>query len=159
MGESFPSDRKAMKISFQLKKRREQNLRGLTMLLVPGLPEDRSARAEAIVLDEAAFGFIEPCIREYWPAYSGYAHWGITSIPVDTWRNIAWAMLVLRDRLLVESSPDAVSGIGFIVPEARAAFYEDFEAVRSGIVEMITELVAWLESKMPICSHISIFGV
>ena len=148
-----------MKIDFQIKQAPPKGFGGLTMVLVPGLPEDEAAKVAAIGIGETAFGFIEPCIREHWPAYAGYAHWGITPIPVDAWRKIVAATLALRERLLAEDDPRVVGGVGFIFADARTAFYDDFEQTRRGIVQMIDGLAAWLESKFDSCSHVSVFGI
>jgi len=152
------TQRGEMKIDFALKSK-AQVRGGLIMELAPDMLDDSIAIEESVYLSENAFGFIERCITKCWPAYANYGHWGRSKIPVDTWRDIVNLLLELRANLVEARTPDEVIGLGFIFDDVRKAFHSDFGNMRLAISKMITELVSWLESKMPICSHITIIGI
>ena len=132
---------------------------GLVMQLLPGLPDDAAALGKQVFIAEAAFGFIEPCIRRCWPVYAGYAHWGTTVIPVEAWLGVVCEMNALREALLRAQGPEQVQGLGFILGDIRIAFARDFTRMRGQIADFIGALTAWLEGRCAQCSHITVIGI
>lgn len=110
-------------------------------------------------MDETAFGFVEPCVRRAWPAYSGYAHWGRTRIPITAWHDVVAQMLALRTSLLAAGGADDVVGIGFLFKHLRPEFARRFDEIRPGIVAMIDAIVAWSARDCAHAECVTILGV
>lgn len=130
------------------------------MGLVPVLgSEDPLDITTGVYLDESAFGFLEPCIIECWPAYAKYGHWGESKIPVDVWCSIAALFLTLRTRLEQANSPEEVDGIGFVLKEIKVIFFKDFQSIKTNLIQMISDVITWLNEKIINYNYIYIMGI
>jgi hypothetical protein len=145
-----------MPINFEIRALASCKRGGLTMRLIPGNGE---AREHGIVIHEDAFGFIEPYIGKHWPRYANYGHWGISTIPAATWREIMQDMVALKQRLERATSSTEVSGIGFLFDVVRAEFFRQFDAMKRPLIDMICALLLWLESQLEHHDEITVMGI
>jgi hypothetical protein len=149
-----------MTIDFRLRSKEQMaGRRGLTMQLIPGLPADEVAIKDSVFVSEDAFGFVEPIITRCWPKYSGYAHWGVTTIPVYSWNEILISTKRLINSLLTAANAKDIEGIGFLFEYVKDEFFENFTLIRHQLSSMLEELMAWLEIRMRYCEFITISGI
>ncbi len=148
-----------MKFNFKLMNRFDATGRGLMMELVPGLPEDSSAKQRSIFISEAAFGFIEPCITACWPKYRDFGHWGTSRIPAAVWLRINERLTDLESSLHTLLDPDSVVGVGFIFAEVRELFSKEYSSIRPELIQMIYELKEWIDKAVVGKEYITIVGV
>jgi len=131
---------------------------GLTMQLVPTGPQ-LPTMDDSIWIDEEPFCYLEGCIIKCWPTYATYGHWGVITIPVSMWREIATLLTALRESLLAANSPDAVTGIFFMFAHSHTRFSRTFVSVRPALARLTSDLLKWLELRFDSCSDIIIGGI
>ena len=71
----------------------------MVMELLPGPYDGRVNNDEAIFIGDEAFEFLEPSIRQFCPAFGEYAHWGVTEVTRDQWKDILHDWEYVRDDL------------------------------------------------------------
>ena len=147
-----------MSVDFSLQ-RREKGRQGLTMRLVAGPATDDANGRPYVDVDETAFGFLEPAVKEHWPRYKNYGHWGVTPIPEDAWSQVVWSWRELHRKLEVSADYGQAPALNFVPVSARDELGAHFAVVREGIMGLIVELSAWIEVQLQAHSHVTIEGV
>jgi len=115
-----------------------------------------SSSESSVWVGEAAFGLLEPSVKEHCVGYKEFSHWGVTEIRREEWSEIRkdWQGLAAALERATAAS-DYTGRACRWSSEASREFAENFSAVRSGLLQLISELSAWIEDAME--SHQSVF--
>lgn len=136
-----------MTIDFRLLKASQVG-EGPYLILVPGVPDDANARAEAVFIERAAFGFLEACLSEVWPAYVGQASKRECRVPAAVWQAFLVRIAAFRSELLSVDTAGGISGFGFVMPELRAHAQEQFAQTKIALAQLIVTLSEWLNAHL-----------
>lgn len=132
---------------------------GLMTELLPGSMTGHSASTGPIFVSEGAFGFLEPSVRKCCPRYTEMSHWGVTEISRAEWDAIIKDWQVLAGELGRAPAASDFTRSRFVFSDVDQDFTEDFEAYRSGLMQLIHELSRWLENNLSSCQFIAIKGI
>ncbi len=128
------------------------------MQLIP-IDAETPATDNAVWIDEEPFSYLEDCILKSCPGYANYGHWGVTTIPMSVWHDIATLLRDLRQSLLLADHPNAVVGLFFMFAHSPTRFSRTFPRVRPALAALINDLLTWLDLHYVSCSAISSHGI
>ena len=146
-------------LDFQIKRWNERS-GGLNVGLCPGRYSGQRSRDEAIFIAESSFSCIEPTIKECSLLFSRkYSHWGVTEILQDEWSEIIPRLETLREDAARSSIPGEL--LGALPPSEilESEFRLHFEINRKGLLGLLDELIAWLQSALRKDKSVSILGL
>jgi hypothetical protein len=146
-------------LDFRIQKWTERTS-GLMMGLCPGKYVGERSREQAIYIAERSFGCIELTIRECSVPFSRkYSHWGKTEIFRDEWSEIVPRLKVLKVAAIQASSPEELLKVLPSSEPIKSEFRQDFEMNRSGLCDLIDQLLFWIENTLKEYHSISVLGI
>ncbi len=140
------------------------NKKGLWMDIFPGQSPLGVMRREmketgAISVQEGPFGFLEPAIKQHWPEYKNYGHWGRSIIPREVWLQIIATWVELGNSLAAEVSAGQVAGRALLLEDVKLEFVRRFDNYKVKLANMIKELSGWVLHQLSIHTHLTIEGI
>jgi hypothetical protein len=129
------------------------------MGLCPGPYDGTRSIEESINVAESAFYFLEPAISSNCANYTGYAHYGVTTILREDWYRILDDWESLRARLEASRGLEVLLHLHFLHRDAKKDFLSNVERNRIRLVRMIGELSDWLRIRLDTHAAVSILGI
>jgi hypothetical protein len=108
-----------------------------------------------IVIHEAAFDFVEPCIKAAWPKWDGIRRYGVTEITAQSALDLAVALEGAAKRSSTASSPpEWLGSSGLCTPLEMLREFERFPQRYDEVAKLFRLVAAWLReaSERP-CQH------
>ncbi|MBN1345699.1 MAG: hypothetical protein JXQ73_23605 [Phycisphaerae bacterium] len=124
--------------------------------LMPGAYENECWKHGSVFLDEEVFALLEPAIQRH---AQGYDHYAFTPVRKDAWKGIISELNGTKERL-AEIPADAVDTVlGMMFATTKGRFIAEFEQNRAKTIEMIRDLIGWLEETLKTHDLITILGM
>jgi hypothetical protein len=130
------------------------------MGLLPGIYHDMAPRRERMSIAEDAFFFLEPAIRIHCPAYSPYAHYGVTAVSREQWENILveWDQLPAKMKTAIRTK-DMRTLHKMIPKHLRKPFMRDRHDNCFKLSKLIAATSLWIRTELSEHEVISILGI
>jgi hypothetical protein len=130
------------------------------MGLCPGVYAGKESRQSTLYVAESAFGFLEPSIGKHSPDYTrGYSHWGVTEILRPEWQDIIQDWERLRSNVAAARTVQDVGSFCVMPKELENEFKETFEVNKTGLLNLIDQLIDWLRTKLSTHGQVSVIGI
>jgi hypothetical protein len=129
------------------------------MGLSPGPYSGPRSIEASVNLAESTFYFLEGSIANNHSKYSGYAHWGVTSIPSEDWFKILGDWQVLREKLDASENGEVFHHLSFFDDDARNDFLSNADSNRLALIRTIDDLSDWLRTQLEEHSVVTVLGI
>ena len=138
----------------------DQKIGGLNMGLCPGAFTGKESLQSTVYVAESAFSFLEPSIRKHSPAFArAYSHWGVTEILRPEWQNIIQDWERVRGNLAAAKTAQDLGSFCVIPRELENEFEERFEAGKTGLLNLLDQLIDWLRVTLSTHDQVSVLGI
>ena len=137
----------------------DRRIGGLNMGLCPGKVRGNETH-DSIYITELAFSFLEPTIRRHSVGYArSYSHWGITEISRPEWCSIIQDWEILKTNIGAAGTVHEFARVCSMSKGLEDEFEEAFEVNKSGLLDMVNELMNWLRLMLIAHDQVSVVGI
>ncbi|UTW54392.1 hypothetical protein [Kordiimonas sp. SCSIO 12610] len=106
---------------------------------------------------EEIFGFIEPIFEKH---IQNYNHYGINNPGVNEWNKITSALSELANFLRsVRDFEEVLGHIGFMFGDVRDYFQRHFNTCQRDLIQLIGDVIEWVNTNLPHHRYIAILGI
>lgn len=125
--------------------------------LLPGKYKGICWTSDSLFLDEDTFGFFLDIIVKNVPNYDYY---GFTEVTTTRWKSIIARLKDFAVELRAARNPaELPADIGYFMKDTKQRFLADFHGNKQLLVQVVSDLVVWLESNLRHHNTITILGL